>query len=141
MKSLRNRVLAIVVFALAGVFAGAVPVSAQSAAKGSFTLYHQVRWHNAMLEPGDYTFEIKSLAGPMVLKGPNGAQFISALFVSGEKPTNQSMLVVENRGSESFVRELRLGPVGCSLRYSVPKAPKDIELAKVTREHILVATK
>jgi len=141
MKSLPIRTLLIVAFALSAVFANAVPASAQVAYQGSFTLPHPVRWQNAMLPAGNYTFEIRSLASPrLVLRGPNGAQFINAV-IADQKPVDQSMLVVENYGTESCITELRLAPIGRSIRYSVPKTPKDIELAQgpVTREKITVA--
>jgi hypothetical protein len=142
MESLRNRLFVIVVFALAAIFASAVPASAQSALKGSFTLAHQIRWCTATLPAGNYTFEMKSLADPtLILKGPHGYQFIPAL-VADEKAIDKSMLIVENHGNESFVRELRVAPIGRSLRYSMPKASKDVELAQGpgTREQIIVAT-
>jgi hypothetical protein len=141
MKSLPIRALIIVAFALSAVFANAVPASAQVAYQGRFTLPHPVRWQNATLPAGNYTFEIQSLASPrLVLRGPNGPQFINA-FIADQKRVGQSMLVVENHGSESCVTELRLAPIGRSIRYSVPKAPKDVELARgpVTREKITVA--
>ncbi|HEY4818395.1 MAG TPA: hypothetical protein VIH67_13270 [Candidatus Acidoferrum sp.] len=142
MKSLRNRIFVIAAFALAVVFASAVPASAQAAFQGRFTLSHEVRWHNATLPAGDYTFELKSLATParIIVKGANGSQFVTAM-VADEKAIGQSMLIVENRGNQSAVRELRLAPIGLSLRYAVPKAPKDVELARgpVTREQVRIA--
>jgi hypothetical protein len=141
MKSLPIRVLIVVAFALSAVFANAVPASAQVAYQGSFTLPHQVRWQKATLLAGNYTFEIRSLASPrLLLRGPNGPQFISAV-VADQRPVDQSMLVIENRGSESCVTELRLAHVGRSIRYPMPKAHKDVELAQgpVTREKITVA--
>jgi hypothetical protein len=141
MKSLRNRIVVIAAFALAAVFASAVPASAQVAFHGSFTLHHQIRWQNATLPAGDYTFEMQSLATPRItLRGPRGPQFITA-SVADEKVIGKSMLVVETRGNESCVRELRLAPIGRALRYSVPKAPKDVELARgpVTTEQVLIA--
>jgi hypothetical protein len=130
--------------ALAAIFANATPATAQKAFKGSFTLTHEVRWQNATLPAGDYTFEMKSISGPslITLKGPNGSRFIPALVMS-EKISEQSMLVIETRGSISAVTELRLSGIGRSLRYAAPKAPKDVELAQgpVTREQLLVAMK
>ncbi len=144
MTSLRNRVLVIAVFALAAICASATPATAQGVYKGSFTLSHKVRWQNATLPAGDYTFEMKSLSVPslITLNGPNGYQFIPAL-VANEKDSEQSMLVIETRGSISAVTELRLSGIGRTLRYAVPKPPKDVELAQgpVTREQVLVAMK
>ena len=144
MTSLRNRMLVVASVALAAIFASATPAAAQKAFQGSFTLTHEVRWQNVTLPAGDYTFEIKSISGPslITLKGPNGSSVIPAL-VANEKVSEQSMLVVETRGSISAVTELRLSSIGRSLRYAAPKAPKDVELAQgpVTREQVLVAMK
>ena len=139
MKSLRNRVLVIAALALAAVCASAIPASAQ-AYQGSFTLTHEVSWQKAQLPAGDYTFEIRSLSMPavMTVKGPNGTQFVTAVVVD-QKASDRSMLIVENRGSSSAISELRIAELGKSLRYATPKAPKDVELAQVTREQILVA--
>src|ERR1700676_4647816 len=86
MKTLRNRILVIAAFALAVVCASAVPVSAQSAYQGSFTLAHQIQWQNATLPAGSYTFELKSVANPslIIVHGPNGPQIITAM-VADEK--------------------------------------------------------
>jgi hypothetical protein len=135
--------LAVATLAFAAIFASATPAAAR-AVKGSFTLTHEVRWQNVTLPAGDYTFEIKSMSVPslIALKGPNGSSFIPAL-VANEKVSEQSILVIETHGSISAVRELRLSSIGRSLRYAVPKAPKDVELARgpVTREQVLVAMK
>jgi len=139
--TLRNRMLAIAAFVLTAVFASAVPASAQVAFRGAFTLHHQIRWQNATLPAGDYTFEMKSLASRLItLKGPRGARYITA-SVADENTLANSMLVIENRGKQSCVRELRLAPIGRTLRYSVPKAPKDVELARgpITKEEIAIA--
>jgi hypothetical protein len=144
MTSLRNRMLVIAAFALAAVCASATPAAAQGVYKGSFTLPHEVRWQNATLPAGDYTFELKSLDTPslITLKGPNGSRFIPAL-VANNQASEQSMLVVEMRGSVAAVTELHLSGIGRTLRYAAPKAPKDVELAQgpVTREQVLVAMK
>jgi hypothetical protein len=141
MKS-QNRIAIIAAFAFAAVCASAVPASAQSACKGSFTLSHQVRWQNVTLPAGDYTFDMQSVNTPsrMIVKGPNGSQFIAAV-VADEKTGEDSMLIVENRATGSYVKELRLSAIGRTFRYSVPKAPKDVELAQgpATTERILVA--
>jgi hypothetical protein len=142
MKS--SRLLAIAAFLLAAVCSTATPASAQAVVKGSFTLTHEVCWQNATLPAGNYTFEMKSLAAPstIIVKGPNGYQFVTA-NVADENAGEQSMLIVENRGGGSAISELRLAAIGRSLRYSVPKAPKEVKLAQrqVTREQILVALK
>ena len=144
MTSLRNRMLAIAAFALAAVCASATPAAAQGVYRGSFTLPHEVRWQNTTLPAGEYTFELKSFEASSLIRlnGPKGSQFIPAL-VANHQASEQSMLVIETRGSVAAVTELRLSGIGRTLRYAVPKAPKDLELAQgpVTREQVLVAMK
>ncbi len=142
MKSLRNRMLFIAAFALAAVCASATPVSAQNAFQGSFTLPHEVQWQNATLPAGVYTFEMKSLNTParILIHGPNGYQFITAL-VADEKTSERSMLLVQRQSGRSVVSELYLAEIGRCLRYAVPKAREDAELAKTPArtEQIVVA--
>ncbi len=142
MKSLRNRMLFIAAFALAAVCASAIPVSAQNAFQGSFTLPYEVQWQNATLPAGVYTFEMKSLNTParIIIHGPNGYQFITAL-VADEKTSERSMLLVQRQSGRSVVSELYLAEIGRRLRYAVPKAREDAELAKAPArtERIVVA--
>jgi hypothetical protein len=142
MKSLRNRILAIAVLGLAVVAANAVPAAAQSAFQGSFTLPTDVRWQNATLPAGHYTFWMKSTATPsqIELRGPKGA-FILANTASISEPGGRSVLVIEHRGTSRVIRELYLAPIGMRLRYSVPKLPKTEELAQgpSVTEEVLVA--
>ena len=144
MKSFQNRMLTIAAVALAAISASAPRASAQ-AATGSFTLPNEVRWQASTLPAGDYTFRMDSAATParIVLNGPKGYSFISALVADRGDVSEQSSLTIEHRGSTSIVRELYLGQLGVRLRYYVPKGPKDMELAQgpVTTERILVAMK
>jgi len=60
-----------------------------------------------------------------------------------DKISGPSVLIVEHRAGRSSVRELYIAQLGLRLRYAVPKAPKEAELAQapVTTERILVAMK
>lgn len=144
MKSLRNRMLAVAAFAMAAICASSVPAAAQ-AFQGRFTLPNDVSWQGFTLPAGDYTFTMASAATParIVLNGPKGYSFISALVADKGDVSEQSSLTIEHRGGTSIVRELYLAQLGVRLRYHVPKAPKDMELAQgpVTTERILVAMK
>lgn len=146
MTSLRNRMLAFATVALAAFCATAIPAAAQPAFKGSFTLSREVRWQNVTLPAGEYTFRMKSASAPslIVVKGPQGgATYVSALVADRAEEGTQSVMTIEHRGSNAIVRELYLAPLGIRLRYHVPKAPKEVQLAKgpVTIEHVLVAMK
>src|SRR5258708_20542435 len=104
MKSIRNRMLVIAAFALAAVCVSAIPVSAQSAVKGSFTLPHEIQWQSATLPAGAYTFEIKSFSGPalMAVHGPNGFRFITAL-VPNVRSSESSPLLPHHPARPPFV--------------------------------------
>ena len=145
MKSLRCRMLVVSAVALAAVCTNAIPAFAQNAFQGSFTLPTEVRWQGATLPAGEYTFTMKSVTAPnlIVLDGPNGSSFVSAIVGDRDKISGPSVLIVEHRTGMSIVRELYMAQLGLRLRYAVPKAPKEAELAQapVTTERILVAMK
>jgi hypothetical protein len=145
MKSLQTRILAIAGLGLFAICASAGQAGAQNAAKGSFTLTHEIRWQNATLPAGDYTFSIASSSGmtPMVVKGPNGSVFELGTVISNRHSDRASVLILEQRGNAFFVREMDLnGEIGLQLRYGVPKAPKgESELAQgpASTEQVLIA--
>ena len=142
MKSLRNRILAIAGLGLFAICSSASQADAQ-AFGGSFTLPQEVRWQGATLPAGEYTFSMKSVETPsrITLHGPNGVAFISALVADRDNISDRSIMTIVHRGGESMVRELYLAPIGLSLKYAVPKPPKNQELAEgpATTEQILVA--
>jgi len=144
MKSFQNRMLTIAAVALAAISASAPRASAQ-AATGSFTLPNEVRWQASTLPAGDYTFRMDSAASPVriTLHGPNGYEFVFAMVADNNVSGERSSLTIEHREGSAFVRELRIAPLGLRLKYHIPKAPKEAELARgpVTIEEILVAMK
>ena len=141
MTSLRNRMLVTAAVALTAICANAVPAAAQ-AIQGSFTLPNEVRWQAWTFPAGDYTFKIDSVASVQItLKGPDGSAFVHAMVTDQSARGEQSSLTIEHRGSTSVVRELYLAQIGLRLRYFVPKAPKEVEVAQVKTERILVAMK
>ena len=144
MKTNFVRVFTALAVGLIAVCASATPAAAQDAAKGSFTLPNDVRWQNASLAAGDYTFTLKSRAMPnqIIIRGENGAAMVMTSVTSERPAGEQSFLIVEHRGGSRFVRELYLAPIGVHLRYRVPEAPKnERELAQgpAVTEQILIA--
>lgn len=144
MTSLRNRVLAIAAFGLATVFASARPAAAQNVIQGSFTLTEEVRWQGSTLPAGDYTFYMKSVSSPSVIRldGPNGGAFVAAIATDQLKPGQPSVLIVERHGDMRVVRELDLPQIGLRIQYPAPKASKDEKLlarGPVTKEEVAVS--
>ena len=58
--------------------------SAQSDITGRFTLSHEIRWQNATLPAGDYSFRAATRNGPMQVIGPNGSVFELATVVDNK---------------------------------------------------------
>ena len=144
MNSLRVRVFVTAAVALAAICASVRPAAAQ-AIQGNFTLPRDVQWQGNTLKAGDYTFRMSSTSTPhlITLDGPKGSAMVISAVANPAKVGTQSEMSIEHRGSRSFVRELYLAQIGLRLRYAVPKAPKEAEIAQgpVTTEQILVAMK
>ena len=146
MKTKFIRIAAIATLGLIAVCASASSASAQNAFQGSFTLPNDVRWANASLPAGDYTFSLSSttMSGRVFLQGPNGGAFILTSVTDNRNEGDSSKLTIEHRGDISFVRSMYLADLGVELKYRAPETPKkDIELAKgpVSTEQVLIAKK
>jgi hypothetical protein len=144
MRSFQNRILAMIGSGLFAVcaFAGSTP--AQNKVSGSFTLSHEVRWQNANLPAGDYTFSLASTSrmSPMIVTGPNGSIFELAAVISERRANKPSVLVLQRFAGTSFVREMYLDEIGLQLDYNVPKIPKNDKLlaqGPVSTEQILIS--
>jgi hypothetical protein len=144
MKSLRNRILTVVAVGLLSIGFGASASHAQAIYKGSFTLDRSIRWQNSTMPAGDYTFTIASTtrSTPITVTGPDGTVFQLPIVVDNTKITEKSVLKVEWRGGDMYVREMDLGQVGLNFRYHVPKATADDKLLAKNHtgsEQILIA--
>jgi hypothetical protein len=144
MKSLRNRILTLVAAGLMAVGFGASASQAQSIYKGSFTLDHDVRWQNATMPAGDYTFTVQSStrSKPVLVTGPNGTVFQMPLVTAETKIADQSKLILEWRGDSLCVREMDLAQIGLNIRYTVPKATENDKLlanAHTNSQEVLIA--
>jgi hypothetical protein len=142
MKNHLSRILAIVAIAVIAVCAAPAPAAAQDAYQGRFTLTSDVRWGQAALPAGEYTFTLKSAALPakIVVHGPNGFAMILTSATSTKNSDANSSITVEHRGGMRVVRDLYLAELGIDLRYSAPKLPNnEIAQGPSTTERVLVA--
>jgi hypothetical protein len=144
MKSLRNRILTLAAVGLMAIGFGASASQAQAIYKGSFTLNHDVRWQNATMPAGDYTFTVQSStrSKPVLVTGPNGTVFQMPLVTAETKIADQSKLILEWRGDNLCVREMELGEIGLNIRYTVPKATESDKLlanAHTNSQEVLIA--
>jgi hypothetical protein len=146
MKTKFTRIIAIATFGLIAICASASSASAQDAFQGQFNLPHDVRWANASLPAGNYTFSLDSttMPGRVFLRGPHGGAFILTSVIDERNEGDSSKLTIEHRGGTSFVRSMYLAELGVELTYRAPKTPKqDVELARgpVSTEQVLIAKK
>jgi hypothetical protein len=142
MKNNVSRILAIVAIALICVCAAPAPAAAQDAYKGRFTLTHDVRWSQALLPAGEYTFSLKSTALPaqILVHGPNGFAMLMSSATDTKKNDAFSSISIERRGGMRVVSDLYLAELGIHLRYSVPKLRhNEIAQGPSSTEQVLVA--
>jgi hypothetical protein len=143
MKTKFTHIIAIATFGLIAICASA---SAQNVFQGKFTLPNDVRWANATLPAGDYTFSLSSttMSGRVFLQGPNGGAFILTSATDQRNEGDSSKLTIEHRGGISFIRSMYLADLGVELTYRAPGLPKkDVELAQgpASIQQVLIAKK
>ena len=144
MKSNFTRILAIAALSLIAICASANPASAQDVFKGSFTLPSEVRWGQANLPAGDYTFTLKSMGLParIVVTGANGSQFVITSSTTDRSIASPSMLKIARRNGERYVSEIYLADLHITLNYHERGLPKGDQLAMgpVSTEQVLIAS-
>jgi hypothetical protein len=146
MKANRNYLKILASGAFLGLAAFASPVKAQSVScEGSFTLPYEVTWQAAQIPAGEYTFTLKSKGFParMMVHGPNGTIFVSAIGLTGANEVTTSELLVVNRDGQRYVGELNVAGCELHVRYFVPKVKnlsREVLLAQgpSTTDHVAV---
>jgi hypothetical protein len=142
MKNNLSRILALAAIALIAVCAAPAPAAAQDAYKGRFTLTSDVRWSQALLPAGEYTFSLKSAAVParILIHGPNGFAMVLTSATSTKNSDASSSITIERRGGMRVVRDLYLAQLGLDLRYAAPKLPhNEIAQGPSSTEQVIVA--
>jgi len=114
-------------------------VSAQSPARGKFTLPHEVHWQSAVVPAGEYEFKYdpNDRAGVLTLSRMSGARvsFMVLVYDTDEARTNDlNRIVLESRPAGSYVSEMQLPLFGMTLRFAVPAAAGEKQMAKATTE-------
>jgi len=106
------------------------PASAQDA-HGGFTLTHEVRWQNAVVPAGEYTFSLES-RGPAEFLMLNkvsgkGAGFIVLTPEVETAPLSEaSSLVLVKRSGSSYVSSMSLPAYGITLNFTVPAEGREM---------------
>jgi hypothetical protein len=93
---------------------------------------------------GSYTFIFSTTPRPnrMIITGPHGFELDLSSAMIYRKTDQPSNLILERHFGTSFVRELYLADLGLHLRYDIPKAKDEKELAQgpASTEQFLIAT-
>ena len=101
MKTKLTRILAVVAIAMVAACASASSAFAQAAYSGTFTLTQEARWGAANLPAGEYSFVLESMAIPakIIVRGPNGAQFVTTVASDRTRVDEPSNLKIQRRGA------------------------------------------
>jgi len=129
MKSNRSlRLIKFAVLALLTACMGTSLANAQTAA-GKFNLPFEVRWGQAVLPPGNYSFTVNSSVSPpntVLVRGENLSARIIMSPVHDDSFSGKNELIVERQGERGTVRTLRLADVGLVLYFRAHKAERQI---------------
>jgi hypothetical protein len=107
-------------------------VNADSFFRGTVTLPYEVRWGQAVLQPGDYLILVRSLNQPAQIYSKDGNQmfFTSALFTELNSK-GETRLIITPNGDMHVVDSLNMPLAGISLIYQ--------PLTKTQRENVAKA--
>lgn len=102
-------IIRVIVLAVLGTALSAGTLRAEDLT-GKFTLPIEVRWGQATLPPGDYSFRINPEVAPYMatVSGPKGTFFLNAAASSDQKFSGRSSLVLARRGRTGVVREMHI---------------------------------
>jgi hypothetical protein len=123
------RLVKVAMFALVTACMGASLANAQTVA-GKFDLPFEVRWGQAVLPAGNYSFTLSSTAGmpgyTVMVRGENRTASIIASTIIGDNAAGKSALIVERHGEKGTVRSLRLAEAGLVVYYPAAKAERPV---------------
>jgi hypothetical protein len=144
MRAHLNRIAVLVALAIFAVCAGATPVVAQDAFRGTFNLPNEVQWQGTKLPAGAYSISLASTSVParITLKGPGGTAFVLTSSTSRHNTAGSSVITLERHHGKSYVKDIYLQDLNLHLCYRAPKNAEDRELAQgaTPTEQILVAS-
>jgi hypothetical protein len=102
--------------------------NANSSFRGMVTLPYEVRWGQAVLQPGDYLILVSSLSQPAQIYSKDGKQMFFTSAQSTEMNSKgKTRLIVTSDGNKYVVNSLNMPLFGISLIYK--------PLTKIQREN------
>lgn len=134
MKNFRNLFL---LLSIQSILTGAVAANAQDALHGKFQLSSEVRWGQAVLPAGEYSFVLKSTKRPLMVEifraDGNVSATVMASTFEDARPGASYLFITEN-GSKRTVRSLNLSPLKMSLIFQ-PLARRERETLYASQSH------
>lgn len=111
--------------------------SAQEAARGKFTLAHDVYWGNAKVPAGDYEFSYNPDANARMLSlnklsGDRTGYLLIVASTEDAKASDLSRLILETKFGGSYVRAMQLPESGMTLHFNVPSRTAEKQIAKAS---------
>jgi hypothetical protein len=113
------------------VLAASSPVRAQEDLRYNFNLPFDVQWQGTTLAAGAYHFSAQAVSsdqsGVLFIRDAKGQPTVAALPViveTGGAFSSQSALTIVRRNGKWCVQSLRLGPIGTTRVYPVPRQSK-----------------
>ncbi|HEY3617883.1 MAG TPA: hypothetical protein VGK96_13820 [Candidatus Sulfotelmatobacter sp.] len=111
--------------------------SAQEAARGKFTLSHDVYWGNAKVSAGDYEFSYNPDANARMLNlnklsGDRTGYLLIVASTEDAKASDLSRLILETKFGGSYVRAMQLPESGMTLHFNVPSRTAEKQIAKAS---------
>jgi hypothetical protein len=117
--------------------------NAQNVVSGKFHLKNEVRWGLTVLQPGDYTITVPTVASiPLAtIANAEGKNILMvSTMIRGEVKHGESSLLIVTNGTQRVVHSLNLSQLGVSLIYqSGTKTKSGSPEAKYQIEHVLLA--
>ena len=108
---------------------------AQQAARGRFTLTHDVRWGSANVPAGEYGFAFDpNSTSPILtlskLSGQRAGFLVLVPSTAHSKGTDASQLVLASSPDGSYVSAMQLPDFDMTLYFPIPSHPSEKQLAK-----------
>ena len=112
-------------------------VSAQEAARGKFTLTHDVYWGSAKVPAGDYEFSYDPDANTRMLSlnklsGDRTGYLLIVASTEDAKTSDLSRLILETKAGGSYVRAMQLPESGMTLHFNVPPHTAGKQIARTS---------
>ena len=127
MKGIRNlRVMGLLgTMVLAALLTAGLASAKEKEFVGNFTLTSETRWGNAVLPPGDYSFELNLTTDLITVRGQKQTVMIMSQVHDTDAHVESSALILVSRSGKRVIRALQLASDKVVLVYPIPKENRE----------------